>query len=194
MSPNHLCILIGTRVTIQRTERHRSRGRSSLTSVLTRTRKEQWDNSFNSASELFEKFKMSLAGEWWALNIWYCAGSCVIMCTSSNESCVDWISSFYGMLLQVLLKCIVRCACFCEGLLIPCTGTHSKAEKEAWLQVKVSWSQVSRGSHRPHIFPHRPFFQGCAVGGEEVEEVKATHGFCQPALNKGIPQSTELGK
>ena len=57
MSPNHLCIPIGTRVTIQRTERHRSRGRSRLTSVLTRTRKEQWDNSFNSASELFEKFK-----------------------------------------------------------------------------------------------------------------------------------------
>ena len=193
MSPNHLCIPIGTRVTIQRTERHRSRGRSRLTSVVTRTRKEQWDNSFNSASKLFDKFK------WDEQVNSGCSTYDVVPVVvwlwrrvQMDHVLIKFI--FYDMLLQVLLKCIVRCACFCESPWIPCTETHSKAEKEAWLQVKVSWSQVSRGSHRPHIFPHRPFFQGCAVGGEEVEEVKATHLFCQPALNIGIPQSTELGK
>ena len=57
-------------------------------------------------------------------------------------------------------------------------------------KLKPGVQRIPPSSH----IPTPPLFQGCAVGGEEVEDVKATQGFCQPALNIGIPQSTELGK
>ena len=55
-------------------------------------------------------------------------------------------------------------------------------------KLKPGVQKIPPSSH----IPTPPLFQGYVVGVEEVEEVMATHGFCQPALN--IPQSTELGK